>query len=381
MKIIVCGPPHSGKSVFLGGLTECLPVQSRYLFRACPDGEGTWTYKTPECVLFRRKGKFTSEICTWYEKVLSAKELAPITLVDVGGRMTVENSRIFSHCDAAIILSSCENAITEWRAFCKNAGLTVIAEVHSDYNAEKDTVSTLTVHHLERGEDVSNRPVIQKIAVRLLDMTANKSELSEKRAENMVNKIEISELATKLGKSEKMITLPNGRVINTIQWNGGDLKTVAKILHGADKASEVQINGAAPAWLIAALCHECHPSVALVNSPDGYVRVECQKPSRNTSGENLEWSTVSKDGVITVKVQQIDPSIPLNPSDLAKWCPPEVPFNTTVVLSGRMPNWGMAAIAMAYHGYCKAVALFQPGVGATVAITHSPSVELGSILK
>ena len=44
MKIVFCGPPHSGKSIFLQGLTANTPHDDYYLFRSCPDGEGTWTY-------------------------------------------------------------------------------------------------------------------------------------------------------------------------------------------------------------------------------------------------------------------------------------------------------------------------------------------------
>ena len=59
LKVIICGPPHSGKSVFIGGLRKHLP--GSYLFRANPDGEGTWTYRNDDSASFRRKGKFTKE--------------------------------------------------------------------------------------------------------------------------------------------------------------------------------------------------------------------------------------------------------------------------------------------------------------------------------
>ena len=45
IKVAILGDPHSGKSVFLGALTTLLPRASFYLFRACLDGEGTWTWK------------------------------------------------------------------------------------------------------------------------------------------------------------------------------------------------------------------------------------------------------------------------------------------------------------------------------------------------
>jgi hypothetical protein len=42
IKVIVGGPPHSGKSVFIEGLKQVLPDSDTFLFSACPDGEGAW---------------------------------------------------------------------------------------------------------------------------------------------------------------------------------------------------------------------------------------------------------------------------------------------------------------------------------------------------
>jgi len=105
MKIVFCGPPHSGKSVFLQGLTANTPHDDYYLFRACPDGEGTWTYSNSAAAAMRRKGSFTPEQVSWYVDKLRACDLAPVILVDVGGRMTEENRRIMSQCDRAVTAS------------------------------------------------------------------------------------------------------------------------------------------------------------------------------------------------------------------------------------------------------------------------------------
>ena len=43
MKIVFCGPPHSGKSVFIANLIDKLPSDGYTIIRACPDGEGTWS--------------------------------------------------------------------------------------------------------------------------------------------------------------------------------------------------------------------------------------------------------------------------------------------------------------------------------------------------
>ena len=317
------------------------------------------------------------------------RDFSELVIVDVGGRITQENMRIFKECNAAIILSGDPDFIVDWRDLCVDTGVRILAEIHSDYNAKEDIVGEmLSVHHLERGEDVTDRPAVIAAAERIL--SEKRKILGEPVALKspkgignikMLSKIEISDLAKMLGKESVEKTLPNGRVINTIEWKGDDLKDISKLLHNQEKAEIVQINGAAPAWLVAALAHECHPSLAEINSPDGYVLAQCNKPSEKPEGANLEWSVNKvRQGLSIVTVQQKDPSVPLTPKDLINWTPPKVDFSDIVVLSGRMPNWGMAALAMAYHGNCKAVSLFQPGIGATVALTHSADVELGRVI-
>lgn len=391
-KIAVVGPPHSGKSVFLSGLTKCLDRGSYYLFRACPDGEGSWTWRNEAAARFRRKGRFTKEIVDWYVSSLrKADSLAPLTLVDIGGRITEENRRILcdGEVDAAIILAGDLQAVPEWKTFLEDCGVSVLATIHSDYHGQMDTVDgpILSVHYLERGQDVSSRPVINKIAAMLLDMVKNRvrpepemAGSGEKGEKNM--KIKINELANQLGKEAVERTLPNGKTISQIVWEGSDLPEVSRLLHNisATLPEVVDIDGAAPAWLVAALVHECHPRSVRLNSPDGFVPVGVKAPEGSGSGPNLEFVVEDRGDWTWITCQQVDPSVPLSPGDLNEVVPPEVPMGAKVVLSGRMPNWLASSLAMAYHGQAKAVALFQPGTGATVAWTHSREVSLGEVI-
>lgn len=64
IKVVVGGPPHSGKSVFIEALTQNLDKDNTFSFSAAPDGEGPWLqrhYDDPDVVKFRQKGKFTPE--------------------------------------------------------------------------------------------------------------------------------------------------------------------------------------------------------------------------------------------------------------------------------------------------------------------------------
>lgn len=388
MKIVVCGPPHSGKSVFLGGLCDNLPRNQRYLFRACPDGEGTWTWKGHGAEQYRQKGSFTGTMVDWYVKSLHECQMAPVILVDVGGRMSDENRQIMTQCDAVIILSGDVSAIQPWQAFCQEIGLKTLAVLHSDYRGTVDVVDSdiLVVHHLERGEDCSTRPAIQKVAQIVLDqvgeqetkMTTNSgfSFLSDQGV------LSIAALAIELGKSEIERTLPNGKVVKQLTWDGEDLVAIAELLHhrSVELPPVVKIDGAAPAWLVSALVHECHPRQAALNSPDGFVDVTCRRARGN--GEGLEFVVrphATAEGWTVVEFK-LNPSVPLAPADLATIAPPALPMGAKVVISGRGPNWLLASLAMGYHGTTKAVACFQPGTGSTVCMTHSSEVGLGAVI-
>lgn len=198
------------------------------------------------------------------------------------------------------------------------------------------------------------------------------------------NVLLVSDLAQALGKEPVKRTLPNGRVVEQVAWERSDLVQIAQLLHNCsgDLPEHVKIDGPAPAWLVAALAHECHPKAVSLNSPDGFVPVGCRRSEGAGHGANLTFSVEEKgNGWLLVTCQQADPSVPLDPADLANVAPPAVPMGARVVLSGRMPNWLAASLAMTYHGIAKAVALFQPGFGATVAQTHSKDVRLGEVIE
>ena len=381
-KIAVLGDPHSGKSVFLGALCNNLPRDKYYLFRACPDGEGTWTWKNSEASKYRVKGSFNSTLVEWYKSSLR-RTLAPLTLVDLGGRRSTENEQLVSACTDCIILSNSLEGIKEWEKFASRLNRPVIAKVYSNFTATEDTcdLGIFTCHHLDRDDKtVDSRSTISSIAMMLLNLLGD--EKSPQKEKTMITILNVAELATSLGKTEVKKTLPNGREISTIEWSGKDLKGVSTLLHNMPKEGHVKINGAMPGFLAVALTHECHPSWVSINSPDGYIGIGCKKPQGSGSSEVLNFSsTPLEGGVVRIDISQKDVSIPLKPECLDTLVPPEVAIDSTVVLSGRMPLWIMASLAMAYHGHCKAVGLFQPGVGATICITHSTDVELGSVIE
>ena len=182
IKLILCGPPHSGKSCFKNGLIGALKRKSEapypYQINACPDGEGSWFHATaqmdPELAAReRRKGTFSEAQVdvyrTWVDQV---KE--PLTIVDVGGLMSPENRIIMAGGTHAVILSRDVGLFEPWMRFCEALQLPVIARIYSDYDAIEDLVMfqsgllTGMVHHLDRNIDASSRPMVQALADHIL---------------------------------------------------------------------------------------------------------------------------------------------------------------------------------------------------------------------
>lgn len=183
MKIVLCGPPHSGKSCVRYGLKEAIKGVSEslypYVITACPDGEGCWFQETaagnPDLAKALKapyKSGFTHDrarvMAEWVRDCS-----APLTLIDIGGIPDAKNEAICSHATHAILLYVDTDQLSEWRRFCEKTQLRIIAEIHSDYHGEADHNPHLgndgihrgSIHRLERGDlSIKERPTVMELA-------------------------------------------------------------------------------------------------------------------------------------------------------------------------------------------------------------------------
>ena len=197
MKIVLCGPPHSGKSCLREGLKQAVKripdAPYPYVITGCPDGEGAWFQEAalndPELARELKdayKAKFTPEFAQRISESVANCTL-PLTLIDVGGRISAENRQIMAPATHAIILAgdwkdeSWDARMDPWREFCAELGLEVVAEVFSDYFGSEDEVVGAaddgilrgSIHHLERGEDNSERPMVIALAQHLVNLATS----------------------------------------------------------------------------------------------------------------------------------------------------------------------------------------------------------------
>ncbi len=186
-KIILAGPPRSGKSCMREALKQVIKsipnAPYPYMLTACPDGEGAWFQEAmnadpEEATKYKAayKSKFTPEFVERISQ--SVKNLSlPLNFIDIGGITSAENEKICKDANAAILICG-EGAVlsdkpAEWKEFFTKLNIPIMAEVYSDYTGKDDFVEGVdkesgvfrgSVHHLERGEQLSGRETVQALA-------------------------------------------------------------------------------------------------------------------------------------------------------------------------------------------------------------------------
>jgi CRISPR-associated protein Csx3 len=147
--ILVCGPPGSGKSVLSYALRASLilrfPELPFLLHRANWDGEGNWSYETPDSKLVEQlvqeherrmhiNPETATEIPFFFDRHTNAtvnlREVLDLIIVDLGGRIQPEKHLLIERCTHSIIISKDPDKIPEWQKFCEPA-LKPIAIIHS----------------------------------------------------------------------------------------------------------------------------------------------------------------------------------------------------------------------------------------------------------
>ncbi len=187
VKVVLCGPPHSGKSCLREGLKQAIRripgAAYPYVITANPDGEGCWfsdTYQRSVDEATQYKTDYRTDFTPEFTAVRAqwVKDCSqPLALVDVGGKIDEKNRLIMQHATHAVILAGDMSKVRKWREFCNELKLPIVAIIHSDYNGVSDRIDsevpilTGSVHHLERGEDVSSREMVQALAQLLVKLS------------------------------------------------------------------------------------------------------------------------------------------------------------------------------------------------------------------
>lgn len=195
MKVVLAGPPRSGKSCLREGLKQAILELVRqqgidlypYVITGCPDGEGAWFQATvnlsPEAAA-QAKADYKSKFTAAFVQRVSMSVAActePLTLVDIGGIPSDENRAICAAATHAVLLAGDMSRLSEWYEFCADLGLRIVAEIYSDYHGTEDRVEGVgpdgilrgSVHYLERGEPITDRPMVRALAAHLTHLATS----------------------------------------------------------------------------------------------------------------------------------------------------------------------------------------------------------------
>ncbi|HLO88059.1 MAG TPA: CRISPR-associated protein Csx3 [Nostocaceae cyanobacterium] len=180
LKVVICGFANTGKTCFRDGLKQALlqipHAPESYFISGCPDGDGSWYGETArrdadlaQKLKAQYKAGFTPEFAQQKAKEIRSIN-TPILVFDVGGKVSPENRLIMAEATHAVILVKDESEIAPWKELCESLSLQVVAIIYSDCNITSDYIEVGSpmlkgrVHKLQRGEDVSQRPMVQALA-------------------------------------------------------------------------------------------------------------------------------------------------------------------------------------------------------------------------
>ena len=387
MKIVFCGPPHSGKSVFIANLIDKLPTDAYTIIRACPDGEGTWSNNKnqDETSVVRKKGKFTKTFIDDACKAID-NQTNKIVLVDVGGVMSKENEQVFGHCDSFVVLSSDEEKKKQWLEFGQKLGLECVGYLDSSLEGqeeiyEREPYFQGKIVGLERGEILENSPVIKGLVSDIIQKSkyAEKTETSKKDYDGTM--IDDTELGFELGYG-KEIYAEDGTPIRKVKWPESAISQVYQAMQGKTNLnSPVKVNGIRANFILCAICKASQKQgVKDLSAYDirsnQYIPIrDLPKKKGLSEAEGLSYNIIENKENVFMDIDITKEKYSLE--DYEKCVLPQLNENKSLYLSGRMPLWLLASISNSYDS--NRIFTFQPGKGFT-CISSIDEKELGMIM-
>ncbi len=395
IKIVIGGPPHSGKSILTTALKSLLKDLHVWHCTAAPDGEYPGLeYDNKEAKKQRKKGDFSPEFVAHCAKKIE-DWVGPVALIDIGGMRSEENEKIIKSATHAIIVAGSYDGrarrgerdkegnlkvdeeghsfVTEfdkWKKFFEDNHLEVIAQVQSDlYSKEdhvlgknKDGIFRGSIHRLKRvkknGEekDTEKETAIQ-IANLIREMVANNHSY-----EGTSNPFYVEAEDFYKGMPTYIDRDGNDRL---------KYEAIPSIYKKARQYNDrpTWIKGNVTAWqatttMIALMDAKCEDP--RIHGEDGDIQLQNM---RQTEKVDPKWWGETryqgeKDGKPVYVIKHLAAAhsgVPINPSVLKEATVPKLPKDSIVILDSGGPTWLKSSIAASYRDTAYAVGLCTPG--------------------
>lgn len=361
MKTIFCGPPHSGKSVLVNNLTWLLPSDSYQVIRANGDGEGLWSNNRNQTDVqaARRKGTNGPEdFARWQRQIEVATQ--DIVIADIGGRIDDDKIPLFRNCDSFVVLSNDPDKAMQWKEFGEAHGCTCIAILDSslegtDQIYENASILRARITNLNRGEKISQSPVLHTLAERIISRSGYKPR-------KIINMMEICE---QLGFCQR--------------WTSSMGMDIRHLWVPEDKAPKL--------FNALSLLHEPFGHrYQVVNTPNNFVAAIISSALWDVEKDDLlfydDWTNqfiapvqfrirsevpeqelhfIIKESDDKVLLHAETDSGMVDTEHFAAYIFPKIDSHKDLYISGRFPIWFVASIIKSYTNRKKY--LYQPGKG------------------
>lgn len=180
MKTIICGPPHSGKSVLISNLIRLMPSDAFLRINANGDGEGTWSNNPDQDEVMGvrvKTGNTPGDFATWERRIRNASK--DIVIIDIGGRILDDKIPLFKAADSFVILSSDPSMLEPWREFGEKNGCRCIAMIESrldgeDFIESDNPLFKARICGLERGSIHTDSAVLRGLAEEIVRLSGYK---------------------------------------------------------------------------------------------------------------------------------------------------------------------------------------------------------------
>ena len=365
MKTIICGPPHSGKSVFISNLVKLLPSGYYVRINANGDGEGTWSNNPDQddVMMVRIKGTNSDvDFQLWRHLIECANK--DIVIVDIGGRLQEDKAPLFAVSDNFIVVSNNNQMADEWIKFGTSHGCACIGTILSELgDLHESVISTDPFVHgvmsgLERGHNLVGSLLLNAIAESIID----KSGFKGYKKQEGINLIDMYDIGIKLGMSHSWKT-KNGIDIHNVWYQAEKaalLYSYLKDYYKKDK--KYQIYGARSLW-VSCLTASCLTEIGVEElevcglMTDNYIRVS---PIAISNKESNSLSVTIKENEDYVLLSVKIPTI-FAPKNCQNASLPSLNANKKFLLSGRIPSWLAMSIILSYDN--KEKYIHNPGIG------------------
>ena len=347
MKTIVCGPPHSGKSVFISNLQRLMPYGASTIIRANGDGEGTWSNNAnqDDVISVRHKGGNSSDDFNYWKNLLQTAT-QDIVLVDIGGKLQDDKGPLFDACDSFIVLSKDLDIIKDWQSFGENHGCECIATIVSRLEGGEELFDTepyiqARISGLERGKVLIDSIVIKTVAEALIHKSGYKPYSYINMGEVMKSIGETNPWYTSGGIEVERMWMPTDRAVALHDY-------FCDTYDASRRYKIIDVNNNWVACIIAnCLCLDSIEDLCFYNSWSNRF-VTPKILTKTACVEEKDYNIKVTETAEAVRLDFTLLSNGLDEDRLASYQMPIINETKPLFISGRFPNWFYVSIVRTY---------------------------------